>query len=135
MLSQINIAAVLFLSFIVFIAFLNLLNIINTSIIERKHEFGILKAIGMSEKKIRLMVYIEGFICTVKASIYGTLLSIIFVYGVKAVMLKSAEWTAPFKIYLFPVVFTIISSYLVSLIPLRKIGKINIVDLINDSEN
>ena len=135
MLSQINIAAVLFLSFIVFIAFLNLLNIINTSIIERKHEFGILKAIGMSEKKIRLMVYIEVFICTVKASIYGTLLSIIFVYGVKAVMLKSAEWTAPFKIYLFPVVFTIISSYLASLIPLRKIGKINIVDLINDSEN
>lgn len=135
MLSQINIAAVVFLSFIVFIAFLNLLNIINTSIIERKHEFGILKAIGMSEKKIRLMVYIEGFICTVKASIYGTLLSIIFVYGVKTVMLKSAEWTVPFKIYLFPIVFTIISSYLASLIPLRKVGKFNIVDLINDSEN
>lgn len=133
-LNQVNIIIMIFLSFIIFIAFLNLLNIISTNIIMRRQEFGILKSIGLSSKNIKLMTYIEGMFCTVKGALYGSIISILFVYAVKKIIISKSNWSIPIWIYVFPVIFSIAAGYLATYIPMRKINKDSIVELINIEE-
>ncbi|MBU3136354.1 FtsX-like permease family protein [Clostridium gasigenes] len=134
MLNQMNILVMAFLSFIIFIAFLNLLNVISTNINTRRQEIGVLKAIGLSEKNIKLMIYMEGMICSFKGTLYGTVLSVLFVCLLKNIQMKDANWSIPLWIYIFPICFSIILGYFSALIPMRKINKSNIIELIKIEE-
>lgn len=134
MFNQINAIVFIFLSFIITIAFLNLLNIISTNIITRKQEFGILKSIGLSAKKIKLMIYIEGLVCTIKGALYGSIVSLLFVYIAKKILMRNSDWSIPIWIYLFPIIFALLVGYLATVIPIKKINKENIVELINIEE-
>ena len=100
----------------------------------RRQEFGILKSIGLSSKNIKLMTYIEGMFCTVKGSLYGSIISILFVYAVKKIIISKSNWSIPVWIYVFPIIFSIAAGYLATYIPMRKINKDSIVELINIEE-
>ena len=55
----------IFLAIIGLIGFMNMANTIITSIITRKQEFGVLQAIGMTNKQLNRMLQLEGLIFTV----------------------------------------------------------------------
>ncbi|MFX0549573.1 ABC transporter permease [Hathewaya histolytica] len=133
-LGQLNLLMIVFIGFILFIAFLNLFNTINTNIITRKREIGVLKAIGLSSKQVNSMIYLEGIICSLKGTIYGMVISLVFVYFIKFVQMKGSKWNIPTMVLVFPFIFSILIGYLSAKIPMRNINSNSVIGLINVEE-
>lgn len=90
-----------FLAIVGLIGFLNMANTIMTSIITRKQEFGVLQAIGMSNKQLNRMLQTEGLIFTIGTVIISLVFGIplgygAFLYG------KNSGWIG-LHVYHFPI--------------------------------
>lgn len=95
-----------FLAIIGLIGFMNMANTMITSIIVRKQEFGVLQAIGMSNKQLNRMLQAEGLIFTIGTVIVSLIVGIplgygIFLYG------KTNGWFG-LNIYHFPITEVVI---------------------------
>ncbi|WP_455714367.1 ABC transporter permease, partial [Anaerosporobacter sp.] len=95
-----------FLAIIGLIGFMNMANTMITSIIIRKQEFGVLQAIGMSNKQLNRMLQAEGLIFTIGTVIVSLIVGIplgygIFLYG------KTNGWIG-LNIYHFPIIEVVI---------------------------
>jgi len=61
---------------IVFIVFIGVLNTVLMSVLERTHEFGVLKAIGSRPRTISLMILLETFLLAILSVLAGIILAI-----------------------------------------------------------
>ncbi len=66
------------LFFAVVIAALGILNTLALSVIERTREIGLLRAIGVSRRQLRLMIRLESVVISVLGAVLGVLLGIVF---------------------------------------------------------
>lgn len=131
--SQKNITKILAYSFVLFIALISAINIFNTisfSVLLRKREFAILRSVGMTNKQINKMVFLEGIFYGLDSIIFGILISIGLLYILYIAMINS-------KLYLFSVpiiniLICIIISYIIIFLAIfiakKKINKQNIID-------
>lgn len=124
-------------TFIILIALFSCLNIFNTifsSIILRKKEFAMLKSIGMSNKQINKMLFLEMIFYGLDAIIYGILISLLILY-VMYIALVEIEIYA-FYVPIGNMILCIISAYLViflaTVFAKRKIKKQNIIDVVRN---
>lgn len=111
-------------SLLLIFSFFGIMGIILTSITRRKREFGIKLALGWTFKDICSQVITEISVLASTAFIISSLVSLILI------------WVDNFKfnifIYLLVLVFMVMFTGIYSLIPISKIKKMDIVELIKD---
>lgn len=129
-----KIVAYTFIGFIALISAINIFNTISFSVLLRKREFAMLKSIGMSNKKINKMMFLEGIFYGLDSIIYGILVSIVILYVMYLAMIET-------RIYLFNIPYlnialSIIVSYATIFIAIAsaklRIKKQNIIDEIKN---
>lgn len=116
------------------ISVFNIFNTIAQSIMLRKREFAELKSIGMSNKQLNKMLFLEGIFYGLDSVIYGILISLVILYAIYLIMIDT-------KLYVFSIPckyigISIFVTYLVIFIAIysakRKIRDNNIIDEIRD---
>lgn len=121
---------------ILIIGILNIFNIISTNIILRKSEFAMLKSIGMNQKRISKIIYIEGLIYWVFSTLSGIILGLPlskFLYNhfnnIKQITYRVPilEITISALLILFTIILTVA-------IPTRKLKNINIIESLRNEE-
>ncbi|MCR8645371.1 FtsX-like permease family protein [Paenibacillus sp. N1-5-1-14] len=129
---------VLVYSFIAVVSLIGSVNIINTitiSIIIRRKELAALKSIGMSQRDLKKMIIYEAMIYGFSGSLQGIFFGCILSYTIylAASNIIKVEWTIPYAACIITFVAALFISYLSVLIPLRKIHKDNIIDVIREA--
>ncbi|WP_143316446.1 FtsX-like permease family protein [Clostridium sp. HBUAS56017] len=120
---------------IIFIGLIGLLNIINTTytnIHTRIDEIGMLRAIGMSSSSLYKTFLWEGVYYGIIASIVGSLAGYICAIFVQAATTEKIALVAiPIVSILEVTIISVISCLITTLIPLRKITRMSIVNSID----
>ncbi|KPV57484.1 ABC transporter permease [Paenibacillus sp. A3] len=123
-----------FITVISLIGSLNILNTITISIIIRRKELAALKSIGMSQRDLKKMIIYEaliyGFSGSLQGIFFGCILSYIMYLAASGVM--KIQWTIPYEACFITFVSALFISYVSVLVPLRKIQKDNLIDVIRE---
>ena len=106
-------------------SFFNIFNNISYNLVSRKSEFDTLKAIGLSNKKLKNMVIYEGLVYSIISSILVVLLSLVgqylLYYKYFKKILISPTWFINWKLYIAVVIVSIVIGILSTYIPFRII--------------
>lgn len=125
-----------FICIVTIISALNIFNTISTNLLIRKKDFSTLKAIGMKEKQLRKSVILEGTFYGIIASIIGGVASVILL----KILVKSGggmadvEYHFGYLAFIISIIVTIGVTYIATLIPLKRLKNLTIVEGISDSE-
>ncbi|MCI8620587.1 MAG: ABC transporter permease [Clostridia bacterium] len=108
-------------TFIIFVTALTIIstgNIISSNIVARKREFAILKSMGMSEKQISKMLFLEGIFYGINSLVFGALTSgvLLYILYLKMVDIKLYSFQIPYANILISIAVT----YLAIFIAIRK---------------
>lgn len=120
-------------TFIILIALFSCLNIFNTifsNIILRKKEIAMLKSIGMSNKQINKMLFLEIIFYGLDAIIYGILISLIILYVIYIALIETEIYAfyIPIDNMLLCIAIAYTVIFLSFLCAKGKIRKQNIID-------
>ena len=117
------------------IGFMNMANTMITSIITRKREFGILQAVGMSNRQFKRMLQAEGLLFTVGTLAVALSLGNLLGYGA-FVWCRDNGWFGLFS-YRPPMLELVVMTLAIALLQVvlswilsRNVGKESIVDRI-----
>ena len=119
------------------ISVLNIINNISYNLTSRTSEFGMLRAIGISERGFKNMILYEGILYGVLSSIITIVSGIIIqfkMYYMQGFVSYGLGFSIDYKIYILVILANIIVGILATYIPSRKINKISIVEAINITE-
>ncbi|GKX68926.1 ABC transporter permease [Inconstantimicrobium mannanitabidum] len=104
---------------LVVVGVINILNTMSISVVMRKREFGVLRAVGMSQAEVRTMIIKEGSLYGILSAILGNILSLAASYVIyntmKADFLENEPFKIPWFIILSIVTLNIIITTLISL--------------------
>lgn len=124
----------LLLIFAIFIALIGYANLINTNqsnILVRKREIAMLRAVGTNKKQIKNMIIFEGLILGFKGAVYGSLLGVTLSYYIYSSLVgNTRNWDMPYLLVFACILLSMLIGYISTLIPLRKLNKINIIEAI-----
>lgn len=112
-------------------------NSISTNVLTRTTQYGILRAVGMDEKKLRKMMLIEGFLFSTKGGLWGIVIgSIVGIFWYIIMKLQNAfiSFTIPWLQILLIFVVTVLCGMVITVIPFNKLKKTSIIDAIRDIE-
>lgn len=134
----IEITAMSFTGIIALIGILNLINTMITSILTRKREYGMLQAVGLSNKQLRQMLQIEGMyyagISSLLSVIFGTGLGYFCFKLFKKAGADYAEYEFPLISILAVIVVFILLEILITYLIEGRLKKESIIDRIRYSE-
>lgn len=125
-----------FIIIITVISVVNIFNTISTNLLLRKKEFATLKAIGMMENQLRKSVILEGTLYGIIASIVGGIASALLL----GLLIKLGGGIADIKYnfaiipFVASIIVAIAVTYLSTLVPLRRLKKLTIIEGISDDE-
>lgn len=123
-----------FIIIVSIISVINIFNTISTGIITRKKEFSMLKAVGMTDSQLRRSVIFEGTFYGVISAIIGGISSAVLLFVL--LRLGGDIGIVSYKFDVIPFALSIICAvfitYLSTIIPLKKLKKITIVQGISD---
>lgn len=120
---------------LILISIFGLFNLLNATILERKREIGVLRAIGLTGKKLRVLLHVEGFLVGVigliAGSIGGFIISITLFRAFAYMVYQEEGMLMPtgLPIWLWALVagIIIIVSQVATYLPARKVAGENIV--------
>lgn len=127
-------------TFILFIISLcNILNSISYNVLSKTNEFGVLRAMGITDEGILRMILREGFLYGIFANIITVLGSLlgqgIVLFFVKySYLYIDPHFTIHVRLYLVIIVLNIIIGMLATIIPSKNILRMSIVDEIKKFE-
>lgn len=133
---QIEFFVYCFIAIVTIIAVVNIFNIISTNILIRRKEFSTLKAIGMTENQLKKSVMLEGTLYGILAAIVGGGISAVLLGVLIKLGAGFAEVKYDFDMVAFSIsiISAILITYIATLIPLRKLTKLSIVEGISEDE-
>ncbi|MFZ5354154.1 MAG: ABC transporter permease [Bacillota bacterium] len=125
-----------FVAVIALIGVLNIMNTISTNLILRTREFGTQRAIGMTMGQMKKMIVVEGIFYGIIGAVWGTSIGLILsrllfnsmnnVYGM--------VWKLPINAVIIAVTGTIAVTLLSTLVPLKRVANMNIIEAIGREE-
>ncbi|GAA0719557.1 ABC transporter permease [Clostridium malenominatum] len=135
--SAILMVKILLYGFVIVVSLIGSVNIINTlttNIILRKKEFGMLKAVGLTQKGLKKMITLEGLLYGVVGTVYGSVIGTGLSYLTFSGMnrLRESAWVIPWDSIAIAGAAAIIIGYVSVLAPLRRIEKENLIDGIRE---
>jgi putative ABC transport system permease protein len=134
--SQVEFFVYCFIFIITVISAVNIFNTISTNLLLRRREFSTLKAIGMTEKQLKKSVMLEGTLYGIFAAFFGGITTAILL--VVIIKISGGLADLEYKFAVIPFASSIIASialtYISTIIPLRKLRDLSIVEGICDDE-
>ncbi|CEK36333.1 ABC transporter permease,Macrolide export ATP-binding/permease protein MacB,macrolide transporter ATP-binding /permease protein,acidobacterial duplicated orphan permease,FtsX-like permease family [[Clostridium] sordellii] len=110
-------------------------NIFSIVLIDRTKQIGILRAMGLTKSKVRLMMLIEGVVVLILGLLLGFLLGVVASYlGFYVIYKKFVSLYISKVSILEPTIMAIIAVLISSLVPIYKSGKISPIDAIRSSD-
>jgi putative ABC transport system permease protein len=116
------------------ISFLNIINNVSYSLISRVNEFGMIRAVGITNKEFRKMITFEGM----TYGIFSSTLSVIFGLTGQVILFKylgpiliTPKFTIDWKIYLFIVIINILLGFSATFIVSKRVKRMSIVESIS----
>lgn len=135
--SSILMIQILLYGFVIVVSLISSVNIINTlttNILLRKREFATLKSIGLTQKGLRKMIVLEGFLYGIVGTIYGSVIAT----GLSFLMFKGFGdirefgWSIPWEAISIAGVSALIIAYISVLSPLSRINKENLIEAVRE---
>ncbi|MEG2353313.1 MAG: FtsX-like permease family protein [Clostridium sp.] len=125
-----------FITMVTLIGIVNVINTISLNILLKKREFGTLGTIGMSRGQLVKMVILEGVIHGIIVSVSAGIASFALVKAMIKVMSTgfTITGTIPISPFIIGCIGCIGITLIASLIPLRKLNNISLVDTIRNQE-
>jgi len=128
---------ILIYGFVIVVSLIGSVNIINTlttNIILRRREFASLKCIGLTQKGLKKMIVLEGFMYGIAGTIYGSIVGCVLSYvlysGIGSV--RETIWRIPWDAIAIATVCSLIIGYLSILSPLSRIKKDNLIEAVRN---
>jgi len=115
---------------------LNIVNTIGTSLILRVREFGMLRAVGMTDGQLRGMVSLEGLLYGLYSAVPGSLIGLLVARWLFSNMntVRAIPWTLPWPQMLGACIGAVVLGVLSALVPMRGIGRLSVVESIRAEE-
>jgi putative ABC transport system permease protein len=117
------------LVFAVVIAILGIVNTLALSVIERTREIGLLRAIGVSRRQLRLMIRLESVVIAVLGAVLGVALGIVFgvtlMYALRGQGLKVID--IPFGQLVVFLVLSMLIGVLAAVFPARRAARLDVL--------
>ncbi len=119
------------------VSFIGILSATLIILLDRKREFGMLKAIGFRQKELNQLVLTEtglmGFFAGIFAIPTGIVISLILVYVIN---LRSFGWTIQFYLdfwsILQGVIIAVVAAFIAAIYPLKRLNKLKPIQVIRD---
>lgn len=123
-----------FIFIITLISSINIINTISMNITVRRKEIAMLKSIGMSQKDIKKMIVYEGLFYGLFGGITGAAIGAVLTFMIFKILLGvvTIQWKSPLILSIITILVTILISYVSALIPMKKIQKNNIIEVIRE---
>lgn len=131
---QTGVILLVFVFIISLISALNVVNTVATNIIVRKRELASLKAIGMTSKELKKMIYLEGILF----GVYGGVVGCIIGTGISSIISKvfsqvqQTEFNLPWASMAIAMIAVILIGYVSAILPMRNLAKSNIIESIKE---
>lgn len=116
------------------ISLFNIMNNVSYSLISRTNEFGMIRAIGITNKEFKKMIKFEG----VTYGVIGSILSIIFgllgqviLFKYLSPLLISPKFTIQWQSYVLVIFINILIGFIAAYLPSKKIQDLSIVETIS----
>ena len=108
---------VVLLGFAILIALLGIVNTLALSVAERKHEIGLLRAVGMSRKQVRRMIRWEAVLIAVFGGVLGLVVGVVLGSAVVLAVGQGLELTLPFGQLVTYLVVAAIGGVIAAIVP------------------
>ena len=129
---QIEFLAWAVILFVGLIGTLNIINTTHTNINTRTNEIGVKRAIGMSNRSLYKMFLWEGVYYGIFATIFGSIAGYVSAIIINMATIEKLDFTnIPITSILQATIISILACIIATLIPLRKVKKMNIIDCID----
>ncbi|HAU5071964.1 TPA: ABC transporter permease [Clostridioides difficile] len=129
---QIEFLAWAVILFVGLIGTLNIINTTHTNINTRTNEIGVKRAIGMSNSSLYKMFLWEGVYYGIFAAILGSIAGYASAIIINMATIEKLDFTnIPITSILQATIISILACIIATLIPLRKVKKMNIIDCID----
>lgn len=123
-----------FLIIIALVALINIINTVNASVSSRINNYGMIRAIGMSNKQLKKMVTAEAATYAISGSVIGGILGILlhrFFFGILITSNWGEIWQPPFMVLIVIISIAILTTFIAVISSTRKIEKMSIVNVMN----
>jgi putative ABC transport system permease protein len=121
----------------VVIALIGIINTLSLSILERRRELGLLRVVGMTDKRVQRMVRLESVLIAGLGTVTGLVLGAFVGWGVIATINRLSEAGIEFSFPLFTLLLILVAGValglLASLIPARRSTRLEVLDAIASS--
>ncbi|MRZ29075.1 FtsX-like permease family protein, partial [Paeniclostridium sordellii] len=127
-----SIIAVLFV-----ISLFNILNNVSYSLVSRTNEFGMIRAMGITDKEFKQMIRFEGLIYGITSSIFSIIFGItgqVILFNVLRSQLINPKFVILWKSYLLIIVINILIGLIATYLPSKRIKDLSIVESISSLE-
>jgi len=119
------------LGFAVAVAALGIANTLALSVVERTRELGLLRAVGMSRRRMRRMVRLEGVLIGTFGGVLGLVVGVGFGAAlVAALPAENAELTLPWARLAALAVLGSVLGIAAAALPARRAGRLDVLDAI-----
>lgn len=113
----------------ILIAVLGIANTLALSVLERIHEIGLLRAVGMTRRQTRRMIRWEGAIVSAFGASVGVVVGIVFGLAALQAMPESliTVTRVPIPSMVFLLFFSVVAGLLAAIFPARRAGKLDVL--------
>jgi len=119
------------LLFAVLVAALGIANTLALSVVERTRELGLLRAVGMSRRRMRRMVRVEGLLIALFGGALGVVVGVAFAAALVAVLpAETAEFALPFARLALLAVVAALLGIVAAALPARRAGRLDVLGAI-----
>ena len=119
----------------VVVALIGIVNTLSLSILERRRELGLLRVVGMEDKRVRRMVRVESVLISALGTITGVALGVFtgwaLIFGIDRLSEAGIPFSLPGGMLAVVLVLGVGLGFLASLIPAQRSTRLEVLDAIN----
>ena len=119
----------------VVIALIGIINTMSLSILERRRELGLLRIIGMTDKRVRRMVTLESVLIsllgTLGGLVLGLVVSLLLLVSINRDSQAAVTPSIPWVELIVILVLGVLLGVLAALLPARRSTKLEVLDAIS----
>jgi putative ABC transport system permease protein len=121
----------------IIIALIGIINTLSLSIYERKRELGLLRAVGMTDKRVQRMVRLEAVLISALGTVTGVVLGLFMgwalIHAITRLSDANVALSLPYGRLGLVLVLGVVLGVLASLIPARRSTKLDVLDAIQST--
>ena len=121
----------------IIIALIGIINTLSLSIFERRRELGLLRAVGMTDKRVQRMVRLEAVLISALGTVTGVVLGLFMgwalIHAINRLSSANVALSLPYGRLGLVLVLGVVLGVLASLIPARRSTKLDVLDAIQST--